>query len=237
MVTRAELKARSKDQLRGRWGLIIGVLILYSIIASGIPSALNQMAKPAVNISYNFNDYSSIVKAAIEQQQSSNNLLTMFSSLWTLLLGGVLTYGLAKFTLNFTGDEEKPSVNDLFSGFKVYFKTLGLYILFGLIIGLGFILLIVPGIIFTYMYSQSFFILAEDNSKSIMECLKESRKMMVGHKFEMFVLQLSFVGWLLLCIITLCIALLYVGPYMQTTMGNFYREVRKDYLVGKEQVI
>ena len=60
------------------------------------------------------------------------------------------------------------------------------------------ILLIVPGIIATLRYSQAFYILADDPSKGVMQCLKESKEMMKGNKAKLFCLELSFIGWCLL---------------------------------------
>ena len=62
------------------------------------------------------------------------------------------------------------------------------------------------------------------------EALKESQRMMDGHKWELFVLGLSFIPWLLLVCVTFGIALLYVGPYMQVTYTNFYRTLKEEQL-------
>ena len=104
-------------------------------------------------------------------------------------------------------------------------KTLGLCILVSLAVIIGTIILIVPGIILSLMYSQSFFILCEDNDKGIVQCMKESAEMMKGHKCELFVLQLSFILWVILGIITCGIAMLWVTPYMYVTYANYYKSL------------
>ena len=110
----------------------------------------------------------------------------------------------------------------LLSGFNIYLKTVGLWIVLSIIIAFLSLLLIVPGIIAALMYSQVFFILSEDNTKSISRCLSESSEMMKGHKGELFVLYLSFIGWWLVAAITFGIGALYVYPYQQVTSANFY---------------
>ncbi len=69
------------------------------------------------------------------------------------------------------------------------------------------------------------YIVAEDPSIGALEAISRSEKMMRGHKMEYFILQLSFIGWILLGLITLGIAFIYAGPYMQTASANFYNKV------------
>lgn len=89
-------------------------------------------------------------------------------------------------------------------------------------IGIAAIFLIIPGIVVAFMFSQTFFILAENNEKFISECLKESSVMMNGHKIELFVLGLSFLMWWIVASITFRIGTLYVYPYQQVTLVNYY---------------
>lgn len=144
----------------------------------------------------------------------------------TLLFAGVITTGLNTFLLKIVKNSGIPEIKDLFSHFNIYLKTLGLYILIAVISSIGFILLIVPGIILLIMFSQSFFILAEDPSKTIKDCMLESKEMMYGHKSEYFVLQLSFIGWYFLVIITLGLASFWVNPYVQITNANYYLQIK-----------
>ena len=96
-----------------------------------------------------------------------------------------------------------------------------------LIVGIGYILFIIPGIILTLMFSQSLYILNDDNEKTITQCIKESANLMKGHKWEFFVLQLSFIGWGLLVVLTFGIAALWVQPYMWVTNANYYIKLKE----------
>ena len=95
-----------------------------------------------------------------------------------------------------------------------------------IIICIGFIILIIPGIILSIMYSQVYYILAENPSIGIVECLKKSRLMMCGQKWNYFVLMLSFILWGILTAITCGIAGLYVVPYYEATFTNFYLDIK-----------
>lgn len=84
----------------------------------------------------------------------------------------------------------------------------------------------IPGIIKSISYSMSMYILAENKGKAAHECIAESKAMTEGHKMELFVLSLSFIGWGLLCGITFGIAAIWVIPYMQATFTNAYYSLK-----------
>lgn len=219
MISRAELKGRSKDQLRGRWGLAIVVVLVGLLLISGFNIGAN------VKRAYDSFDQIGMVPSVNSSVFSG---LTIFGNIWSLFLGGVFTIGMKIFLINFTTGRSQAGIGNLFEGFNVYLKTLGLSILMGLIIFIGCILLVVPGIIFALMYSQSFYIMADDSSKSITDCMAESREMMVGHKAELFVLYLSFIGWFILGSIPMGIGLLWVNPYAEVTYTNYYLELKNE---------
>jgi len=196
-MDRLVLKSNAKSQLSGKWGLAIGTLAVGALITSGFSSVVD-IIKP------------------------ESSIPAFLGMLINILLGGVIGLGVSKFVLNLATNKEEASFNDLFSGFNIYLKTVGLWIVISIIIAFLSLLLIVPGIIAALMYSQVFFILSEDNTKSISQCLNESSKMMKGHKGDLFVLYLSFIGWWLVAVITFGIGALYVYPYQQVTSANFY---------------
>lgn len=111
-----------------------------------------------------------------------------------VIFTGLFTLGYYKLLLNLSKGNCKAEFNDLFSQFNMFLKTIGLGIVITLMKLLGFLLLIVPGIIVSYGVSQSHYILDEDNNKSIIDCIKESFRMTKGKKLDLFVLDLSFIG-------------------------------------------
>ncbi|MDI9215114.1 DUF975 family protein [Clostridium tertium] len=204
-MNRAELKSKAKEQLKGRWGLAIITALVASLIV----------------------DTTSMTKGLDYVIEVSDNL-TLTLNLISFIFGGVISVGLSKFLLNLTTNKENPKFADLFSQFRIFFKALGLYILMGFAIFLATLFLIIPGIIVAIMYSQAFFILAEDPDKGIVECLRESSKLMYGYKWNFFVLELSFIGWWLLAVLTLGIGALWVNPYQKVTETNFYLKLKYD---------
>ncbi|OLN24109.1 hypothetical protein BTO30_01465 [Domibacillus antri] len=112
---------------------------------------------------------------------------------------------------------------------KIFIKSIVVSLLQGLFIFLWSLLLIVPGIIKSFSYMMTFYILRDRPELSPLQAITESRKMMDGHKGEAFVLGLSFIGWLLLGLVTVGIALLWVVPYISVAFAHFYNTIRADY--------
>ena len=121
---------------------------------------------------------------------------------------------------------QKPEAKDAFSGFDDFWSAFKVTFLVGLFTYLWSLLFIIPGIIKSISYSMSMYILAENKGKGARECIKESMAMTDGHKSELFVLGLSFIGWALLCGITFGIATIWVIPYMQATYANAYQSLK-----------
>lgn len=149
----------------------------------------------------------------------------IISFLGILLVSPVLGFNLSAIYLNLTHGQ-KPELGDLFKNSAMWGKIIILNLLMTLFIFLWTLLLIIPGIIKSYSYSMAYYILIENPDMSAMEALTASKEMMKGHKFELFILGLSFLPWILLCIFTIGIASIYVVPYIQTTLANFYNSIK-----------
>jgi len=143
----------------------------------------------------------------------------------TLILAGPMTLGKARFFLKFTRCES-PSVETLFDGFKFFTSAFVLHLLIVIFTFLWTLLFIVPGIIAALRYSMAFYILNDNPGMSAMAALNQSKEMMEGHKGKLFLLGLSFIGWWILCILTLGIGFLWLTPYVELTMANFYEELK-----------
>ncbi len=119
-------------------------------------------------------------------------------------------------------------IGRIFNGFKgdKFAKSLVLCLLQSIFIFLWSLLLIIPGIIKTYSYSMAFYIMNDHPEYTAKQCLDESRRMMDGHKFDLFLLHLSFIGWIIVGALTFGIGILWVEPYMQMSVACFYEEIK-----------
>jgi uncharacterized membrane protein len=103
-------------------------------------------------------------------------------------------------------------------GFVMQFMT-------GLFIFLWTLLFIIPGIIAAYRYSMTSYILLENPDMPVMDAIRRSKEMMDGNKGRLFCLDISFIGWWLLCILTCGLGFLWLYPYMNAATVAFYNEV------------
>jgi uncharacterized membrane protein len=171
---------------------------------------------------------------------SSFTTLAMFmtgSGVLLTLLALPLQYGYYVAYLNSSRQDLPADIGDLFCGYKRFWKVLGTFLLMILAIIGGFILLVVPGIILCFGYAMVPYVLRDNPELSCTETLAKSREMMKGHKWELFVLYLSFIGWAILCVFTFFIGFLWLTPYMQMTETKFYEKIRAEYEgIGEEDM-
>ena len=146
-------------------------------------------------------------------------------SVLALFIAGPMLVGVSMFSLSLSRSEN-ARLEQIFEGFKNYGTVLGAYLLMVLFIFLWMLLLIIPGIIAAIAYSQTFYILAEDDAIGSMDALKKSKEMMDGYKWKYFCLGLRFIGWALLCILTLGIGFLWLSPYIQISYAKFYEDIK-----------
>lgn len=196
-------KSEAKKQLTNRWTLALCTILVANIL-TGLLTTNKKLF---------YSDY---------------GYISVSFSILYLLLGGVIKAGKCRFLLNMTLDNSTAMFTDLFSQFNIYLKTLALNLLITIITALGLILFIIPGIIIGYMYSQAFYILVENPEMSISECLSASRTLMMGEKWNLFYLNLTFIGWLLVGAFTFGIAYLWIAPYFELTCTNFYLSIKNN---------
>lgn len=146
-------------------------------------------------------------------------------SMLTLLITGPLALGHILF-ISCLVDTAQCKYDLLFAGFKRYAQTFIAGVLTTLLILVGWCLLIVPGIIISLGLSMTFFVMADEPEISGVEAMKKSWAMMNGHKWDFFCLNLRFIGWAILAVITLGIGALWLNPYMYASYLNFYRQLR-----------
>lgn len=189
MLENHEIRARARDYLTGKWGILAWILFISSVL-SGILGYI-----PGVGI------------------------------IASLLVSGPISLSLALIYLRVTRGEE-IKIEMLFEGFNNFARSFLTALLTMIYVMLWTILLIVPGIIASLAYSMAFFILAENPEISAVDALKQSKAMMYGHKTELFMLYLSFLGWCLLGLLSCGIGFFWIGSYVSTSQAIFYQELK-----------
>ena len=144
-------------------------------------------------------------------------------SVLVLVVGSVIAVGLASFSLSII--EGQIDINKLKDGLSIVNKAFIFYVLYIVIVVLGFICLIVPGIIFSLMFSQVYYILCKDPEIEVIDAFKKSAAMMNGHKWQYFKLSLRYGFYFFLSIFTLFIWALWLFPQMYTSYALFHKKV------------
>ena len=225
MRTRQEIKAIAKQQFKSNyWNCVLAALLVTAVMGALSWLSGGQEAM----------EMTQMTPDQLGQMETGNgSIKSSGGSLLSRLLSGPLTVGLAAFYVrNLYGERDSLSVTTPFTeAFRNYPRKLGGTLWMGLFVFLWSLLLVIPGIIKSLSYGMTKYILADCPNVKAKDALKLSMRMMNGHKWEYFVLGLSFLGWLLLSVLTLGLLLtFYVNPYMENTFAAYYLEVRDDAL-------
>ena len=144
--------------------------------------------------------------------------------LLSFIITGPFAVGVSIFSLAMSRNRN-PRFEQIFYGFKKFWVSLGAYLLYAVFVLLWAILLIIPGIIAALSYSMTYFIIAEDDSIGPLEAITKSKKMMYGYRWKIFCLYLRFLGWALLCVLTVGIGFLWLVPYIGVSFAKFYDDL------------
>ena len=152
---------------------------------------------------------------------------TILPAIGALIVIGPLEYGQAYIFLKQARDRQPVQLGDMFRGFQDDFGgTFLIGFLSQLFVALWSLLFLIPGIVKSYAYSMAYYVKLDHPDYGWKACIDESRRLMDGHKWEKFVLDLSFLGWILVGALCLGVGTLWVTPYMAATEAQFYEYVR-----------
>jgi len=156
-----------------------------------------------------------------------------FACTFIPFIGGIASFIITPaFTLSLTmiflklSKSEEIAVGNLFDGFNKTGRALWMNILISIYTFLWSLLFIIPGIVKSFAYSMSYYVLADNPELTANEAISKSKNLMNGHKGDLFVLYFSFFWWYLLVGLTFGIAAIYVSPYMNATVANFYNSIK-----------
>lgn len=144
----------------------------------------------------------------------------------TIILSAPLNLGMAIFFLNIVREKE-VRIEQIFEGFKNFVPSLVVTLLMVLVVGLGFVLLIIPGIILALGLSMAYYILADNPGMGAVDVLKASWEMMKGHKGDYFIYGLLCVVFSILGLLVLIVGIFYVLPIIYAASALFYEKIRE----------
>lgn len=213
----AHYKLTAKTVLSGNWMLAIAASFVVALLG-GIISGWN--VDPTLGIESD--DLPALPQFVISYLRIAAPIALVLG-IAQFFLGGMMQLGYCRFLLNLH-DGKETSFRDIFSQTGRFADGFCLAFLKGLFVALWSLLLVIPGIVATYRYAMAPFILAEHPGMRASDAIDASKYMMKGSKMDLFLLDLSFIGWDLLCILTLGIGSLWLNPYRSMAFTVFYRE-------------
>ena len=217
-MTSRDLRAIARRNLEGTWGISVGVALVAAILGGSISGV-------GSGIRFNINE---------------DTIRNLPPFLWSLLLpivsiagllgivtfiiGGVVELGYARFLLK-QHDKKELVFSDLFSQFDRFGTGFAQRFLRILFTALWALLFVIPGIVKGLSYAMTPFILEENPEMTASEAIKASQKLMDGHKMDLFILGLTFIGWEILACLTMGIGFLFLNPYINAAYAAFYRSI------------
>lgn len=158
--------------------------------------------------------------------------VVLFVSVFVWLLGCVLAAGYIQYHQGVRRGEEMP-IASLFDGFGFVGKIVLLNLVMAVFIALWSMLLIVPGIIAAYRYRFALYNLCENPELGVMDALNMSKQQTRGYKLDLFVLDVTFLGWSFLCVLTAGILSIWITPYIQQTNLGYFEAIKAEKGIGR----
>lgn len=233
----SDFRSLARDALSGRWGT--------AVLAGLIASLLGAVATNGPELTFEYNEYGADVGLELAGQQIYSfgegwsgalagvllggaaliMIIALVMAVVYFVLGSVVGVGYCQFNLDLVDQKKEPQVNTLVHYFRNWKTTVAAKLLETLYVFLWSLLFVIPGIMAGYSYAMTGYILAEHPDLTASEAIEQSKQMMYGNRWRLFCLQLSFIGWDILCALTLGIGNLWLTPYKQAAEAAFYREI------------
>ena len=209
MKTNQEYKNAALAALKGNWATAVVATIIIVVISTmlSLPSTLLSLALTDVSVATAIQGLDMVTLNYV-----SYGLI--FLIICPLAVGAASAF--KRLLTSGEGNVTSNMVDDTLSG---YWRNVWGMLLMCIFITLWSLLLVIPGIIKSFSYAMTPYILKDYPELSPNQAINLSIKMMKGHKFDLFCLFLSFIGWIFLSILTLGVGLIWLMPYIQTTMA------------------
>ena len=218
MWTREMLKDRAKGVLRKSYWMIFLACLIHTVLGGANLPSLNMSSRNINLSSGNFWHFTLMSALAV--------FAGIAGLIFTVFVTNVVKVGLCRFLME--ARRGKTDIGTLFWAFKGgrYWKIMQSMFIYSLYIFIGFILCVIPGVIYFYSYRYVPYILAENPNMDINRALQLSKAMTKGEKFDIFVFDLSFIVWYILGGILGGVGIFFVQPYVSAAEAELYAFVR-----------
>ena len=226
MLKSKELRKKAWNSLKGKyWKAFLVVLVLGVLASSGTGLVTGAQSMTEIVNAVDPAQMDSTMELGAMVISVAALVVCLVGLLVSIFVGNAATVGQSHYFIKNTDSD--PSFADAFNGFKVkYRRNIGTLFVMGIKLALWSLLFVIPGIIKSFEYAMIPYILADDAEISSKDAFKKAREMMKGNKWRLFKLNLSFIGWELLCGLTLGIGMFFLLPYIHAANAEFYVELK-----------
>ena len=226
MWNRQQVKEQAKQIMKRNYWKMFVVTLLTGILTGGKTTIIERVQDFASNnLSYDSQPifYSSNFELIF---YSFISVASILGILYAIFIGNVIVVGKNGYFIK--NHDENPELGEIFKGFKGnYLNVVKIMFLMDLKTLLWLFLFIIPGFVKAYEYSMIPYLLAENPDLSASEAFSLSKQMTTGQKMDLFVLDLSFIGWIILGLICCGIGILFVLPYPEATRAEVYLNLKE----------
>lgn len=217
MKTYSDYRAQAREALAGRWGegaMLMLVYVLIILLIEGISGG------------------SEFLGSTLFQSVGS-----AFGSILSMLVVAPLGTALSMFFLGFVRGNDEMQFGNVWSILrKDYARILSATLIISVMVMLGIFTLGILSVYFAYSYAMVPYLLRDYPELTWREAMQTSREMMNGHKMELFILHMTFIGWALLAVLTCGIGLLILEPYMETTQALYYEDLKHETIIDTDGI-
>lgn len=214
-----DIRANAREALKGHWGVAILASIIAATFTAAGGSATSSNAEDV-----DFSKLGELTSTEILTTLAVFGGIILLGLVLSVVISSLVSIGYAQFNIDLIEGND-PRIATLFSKGKQVGTAIIANLLVFIRVFIGTILFIIPGIIAAFQYSMVNYIIAENPGIKAREALERSKEMMRGNKFRFFRLSLSFLGWSILVVLTLGIAGIWVGPYIEASFAAFYKDI------------
>lgn len=241
MRVSSDFREQARDALSGKWGSAVLTTLIASILGADVTMTVGSNASSVAQ------SVSNTMKGG-DADVSYKNLLSsipvttltyIFGALMAIaglalivgivqyVIGSFVSLGLIQYNLDLI-DGREAELGQIFSKAPMFGKAFWLRLRMQIFTFLWTLLFIIPGIIKAYSYSMAGFIMTENPEMTAKEAMEVSERMTQGNKWRLFCLNISFIGWNLLGMLSLGIGMLWVNPYQNAAVAAFYDEISRE---------
>jgi len=232
MMYAADFRREARKSLDGNWGKAIGAGFVAGLLGAGTTAVASGSGSGYSQNVESISELNGVIPTEFQIAYivilSAIGFIALVFGLIHFVAGGAVTLGYVKFNLNLV-DEKPAFFSDLFSEFHRFGAGFLMQLLRTIYICLWTLLLIIPGILASYSYAMTPYILLENPEMTANEAIGKSKELMYGNRWRLFCLEVSFIGWALLAVLFTCgLGAFFLQPYMEASFAAFYREIKAE---------